>query len=133
MCSFPNYPITSYNVGEPNHKPWWVFLVISVIGLVLLAAACALCLLRVRKRHLEKQKYNIEADDNHGNATEKDADYDLPQITLRAIQDATDNFSEANKLGEGGFGPVYEGKLPDGQEVAVKRLATGARYQRIQE
>ncbi|KAF3791394.1 Cysteine-rich repeat secretory protein 38 [Nymphaea thermarum] len=33
----------------------------------------------------EKQKYKIEADDNHGNATEKDADYDLPQITLRAI------------------------------------------------
>ncbi|KAF3776408.1 putative L-type lectin-domain containing receptor kinase S-5 [Nymphaea thermarum] len=120
------YPITSYNVGEPNHKPWWVFLVISVICLVLLAAACALCLLRVRKRHLEKQKYNIEADDNHGNATEKDADYDLPQITLRAIQDATDNLSEANKLGEGVFGPVYMGKLPDGQEVAVKRSATAS-------
>ncbi|KAF3776420.1 hypothetical protein EJ110_NYTH40146 [Nymphaea thermarum] len=53
-------------------------------------------------------------------------DYDLPQINLRAIQDATDNFSEANKLGEGGFGPVYKGKLPDGQEVAVKRLATAS-------
>ncbi|KAF3776416.1 hypothetical protein EJ110_NYTH40138 [Nymphaea thermarum] len=39
----------------------------------------------------EKQKYDIEADDNHGNATEKDADYDLPQITVRAIQYATDN------------------------------------------
>ncbi|KAF3776430.1 High affinity nerve growth factor receptor [Nymphaea thermarum] len=78
----------------------------------------------------EKQKYNIEADDNHGNATEKDADYDLPQITLRAIQDATDNFSEANNLGEGVFGPVYMvariWKASDGQEVAVKRLATAS-------
>ncbi|OMO58028.1 S-locus glycoprotein [Corchorus olitorius] len=34
-----------------------------------------------------------------------------------------DNFSFANKLGKGGFGPVYKGTLPDGQRVAVKRLA----------
>ncbi|KAM3410722.1 hypothetical protein ACQJBY_002758 [Aegilops geniculata] len=44
--------------------------------------------------------------------------YDLS--TLRA---ATDNFSEENKLGEGGFGPVYKGILRDGQEIAVKRLS----------
>ncbi|CAN6452121.1 unnamed protein product [Victoria cruziana] len=56
-------------------------------------------------------------------ATDKEEDCDLPQITLWAIQDATNNFSEANKLGEGGFGPVYRGKLADGQEVAVKRLS----------
>ncbi|XP_077220175.1 cysteine-rich receptor-like protein kinase 10 [Tasmannia lanceolata] len=40
--------------------------------------------------------------------------------TLRA---ATDDFSDANKLGEGGFGPVYKGKLIDGEEIAVKRLS----------
>ncbi|EMS66655.1 Cysteine-rich receptor-like protein kinase 25 [Triticum urartu] len=40
--------------------------------------------------------------------------------TLRA---ATDNFSEENKLREGGFGPVYKGILRDGQEIAVKRLS----------
>ncbi|XP_030546711.1 G-type lectin S-receptor-like serine/threonine-protein kinase At1g67520 isoform X2 [Rhodamnia argentea] len=40
--------------------------------------------------------------------------------TLRA---ATDNFSSENKLGEGGFGPVYKGKLPKGQDIAVKRLS----------
>ncbi|KAL0353544.1 UNVERIFIED_CONTAM: G-type lectin S-receptor-like serine/threonine-protein kinase [Sesamum angustifolium] len=36
---------------------------------------------------------------------------------------ATNNFSISNKLGEGGFGPVYRGMLEDGKEIAVKRLS----------
>ncbi|KAH9617613.1 hypothetical protein KSS87_023204 [Heliosperma pusillum] len=40
-----------------------------------------------------------------------------------AIQSATDNFSASNKLGQGGFGIVYMGTLPDGQAIAVKRLS----------
>lgn len=39
------------------------------------------------------------------------------------IRVATDNFSDANKLGRGGFGTVYKGVLADGQEIAVKRLS----------
>ncbi|XP_059286283.1 probable LRR receptor-like serine/threonine-protein kinase At1g07650 [Lycium ferocissimum] len=39
------------------------------------------------------------------------------------IKEATDNFSIKNKIGEGGFGPVYKGRLSDGQEIAVKRLS----------
>ncbi|KAH9602145.1 hypothetical protein KSS87_005687 [Heliosperma pusillum] len=44
-------------------------------------------------------------------------------FSLETIQTATSNFSVANKLGEGGFGAVYRGRLPDGREVAVKRLS----------
>ncbi|XP_027364917.1 cysteine-rich receptor-like protein kinase 25 isoform X3 [Abrus precatorius] len=39
------------------------------------------------------------------------------------IEAATNKFSDANKLGEGGFGEVYKGLLRNGQEIAVKRLS----------
>ncbi|KAK1557988.1 hypothetical protein Q3G72_035440 [Acer saccharum] len=45
------------------------------------------------------------------------------QFDFGTIQAATNNFSTNNKLGEGGFGEVYKGILPNGQEIAVKRLS----------
>ncbi|KAH9316655.1 hypothetical protein KI387_025282 [Taxus chinensis] len=38
------------------------------------------------------------------------------------LQEATNGFSAANKIGEGGFGHVYKGTLADGKEIAVKKL-----------
>ncbi|XP_069153510.1 G-type lectin S-receptor-like serine/threonine-protein kinase At4g27290 [Solanum lycopersicum] len=48
-------------------------------------------------------------------------DFELPLIPLSTITRATNNFSVNNKIGEGGFGPVYKGVLEEGQEIAVKR------------
>ncbi|GLU23199.1 hypothetical protein SLE2022_392230 [Rubroshorea leprosula] len=48
------------------------------------------------------------------------------QYDLATIQAATNNFCDENKLGQGGFGAVYKGKLLNGQEVAVKRLSSGS-------
>ncbi|KAL5731114.1 hypothetical protein ACHQM5_003873 [Ranunculus cassubicifolius] len=50
-------------------------------------------------------------------------DFDLPLFSFSSVSAATNSFSDANKLGEGGFGPVYKGCLRNGQEVAVKRLS----------
>ncbi|KAF2285007.1 hypothetical protein GH714_034670 [Hevea brasiliensis] len=44
-------------------------------------------------------------------------------IGLNKLRVATRNFSDAYKLGQGGFGPVYKGKLDGGREIAVKRLS----------
>ncbi|XP_013598684.1 PREDICTED: cysteine-rich receptor-like protein kinase 19 [Brassica oleracea var. oleracea] len=45
------------------------------------------------------------------------------QFDFKAIEAATDKFSETNKLGQGGFGQVYKGTFPSGIQVAVKRLS----------
>ncbi|XP_022720578.1 cysteine-rich receptor-like protein kinase 10 isoform X2 [Durio zibethinus] len=45
------------------------------------------------------------------------------QYDFRTMQVATNYFSDRNKLGQGGFGEVYKGTLPNGQEIAVKRLS----------
>ncbi|KAM4092622.1 hypothetical protein ACB094_06G054100 [Castanea mollissima] len=47
----------------------------------------------------------------------------MPLFSFASVSAATDNFSDANKLGEGGFGPVYKGILLKGDLVAVKRLS----------
>ncbi|XP_011030957.1 PREDICTED: G-type lectin S-receptor-like serine/threonine-protein kinase At4g27290 [Populus euphratica] len=54
-------------------------------------------------------------------------DLDLPLFDLDIVACATNNFSADNKLGEGGFGPVYKGALKDGREIAVKRLSKNSR------
>ncbi|XLR41601.1 hypothetical protein S83_026261 [Arachis hypogaea] len=57
----------------------------------------------------------------------QEEDLELPLFDLSSIVSATDNFSINNKLGEGGFGPVYKGTLENGEEIAVKRLSRGSK------
>ncbi|CAN4083909.1 unnamed protein product [Withania somnifera] len=57
-----------------------------------------------------------------GNLKKEDP-IELPLIEFEVIVAATNNFKEENKLGEGGFGPVFKGKLNSGPDIAVKRLS----------
>ncbi|KAK4416471.1 LEAF RUST 10 DISEASE-RESISTANCE LOCUS RECEPTOR-LIKE PROTEIN KINASE-like 1.4 [Sesamum alatum] len=48
--------------------------------------------------------------------------YGVQVFSYTELEEATDNFSASRELGDGGFGAVYYGVLPDGRIVAVKRL-----------
>ncbi|XP_027100803.2 cysteine-rich receptor-like protein kinase 43 isoform X3 [Coffea arabica] len=58
---------------------------------------------------------------------EKIAAQEQKQFQFQVLVAATKNFHRSNKLGEGGFGPVYKGKLDDGREIAVKKLSQSSR------
>ncbi|KAA8521215.1 hypothetical protein F0562_011878 [Nyssa sinensis] len=49
--------------------------------------------------------------------------HNLRVFGFASIMAATNGFSKESELGRGGFGPVYKGNLPEGQEIAVKRLS----------
>ncbi|RZC46244.1 hypothetical protein C5167_039191 [Papaver somniferum] len=91
------------------------------LGIALLICCIAVWWFCFHKRKMISKKYSYA----------NDMDQDIQsaeslQFNFNMISSATDNFSEANKLGEGGFGPVYKGTFCDGQEIAVKRLATSS-------
>lgn len=54
---------------------------------------------------------------------EKIAEQEQKQFSFETLLSATKDFHPTHKLGEGGFGPVYKGKLDDGREIAVKKLS----------
>ncbi|KAM0825664.1 hypothetical protein ACQ4PT_069406 [Festuca glaucescens] len=58
---------------------------------------------------------------------------ECPMYDLGIIRAATGGFCPKNVIGRGGFGIVYKGKMPDGQEVAVKKLSAENRVQGLKE
>ncbi|PON49910.1 Mitogen-activated protein kinase kinase kinase [Parasponia andersonii] len=73
-----------------------------------------------------KRRNRTEFKENDRNDEAQKEDLDLPSFNLSTIATATVNFSSNNKLGDGGFGSVYMGTLPDGQVIAAKRLSLGS-------
>uniref|UniRef100_A0A6N2KFE7 non-specific serine/threonine protein kinase n=1 Tax=Salix viminalis TaxID=40686 RepID=A0A6N2KFE7_SALVM len=57
----------------------------------------------------------------------KGLDFPKGTFSLKQIRAATNDFDASNKIGEGGFGPVYKGQLPDGTVIAVKQLSSKSR------
>ncbi|XWS63179.1 hypothetical protein CRYUN_Cryun06bG0073600 [Craigia yunnanensis] len=86
-------------------------------GAALLFAAPAIVLALWRKRKPQDYFFDVPA--------EEDPEVHLGQLkrfSLRELLVASDNFSNKNILGRGGFGKVYKGRLADGSLVAIKRL-----------
>jgi hypothetical protein len=63
---------------------------------------------------------NIPFSPNHGFQPGKPGGGAL-KFTIAELNKITGNFSESHKIGQGGFGTVYQGKLRDGTTVAIKR------------
>uniref|UniRef100_A0A1J3ISP9 non-specific serine/threonine protein kinase n=2 Tax=Noccaea caerulescens TaxID=107243 RepID=A0A1J3ISP9_NOCCA len=86
-------------------------------GAALLFAVPAIALAWWRRKKPQDHFFDVPA--------EEDPEVHLGQLkrfSLRELQVASDNFSNKNILGRGGFGKVYKGRLADGTLVAVKRL-----------
>ncbi|CAN6552854.1 unnamed protein product [Malus baccata var. baccata] len=95
--------------------------IVIIITMVLVAIAIiisSICIfLRMRKRRV-KLLLEVEVRENSDEVSLVES----LQYDFETIKSATDDFSDANKLGRGGFGAVYKGRLLNGQLIAVKRL-----------
>ncbi|XP_022718013.1 G-type lectin S-receptor-like serine/threonine-protein kinase At4g27290 isoform X2 [Durio zibethinus] len=91
--------------------------VIFIVGLLLV------CYYICRSHRSTQENHGVNTRSNEG----QKEDIELHLFDLATIVNATKDFTSYNKLGEGGFGPVYKGTLEDGQEIAVKRLSKRSR------
>nr|XP_029121973.1 G-type lectin S-receptor-like serine/threonine-protein kinase At4g27290 [Elaeis guineensis] len=108
---------------DPTQSDWIGTTVGIVVGSVLgplLVASVGVCIWIKRRRRTGKASAISFA--SHRKQKES-KDWELPLFDLGTIIAAINNFSIENKLGRGGFGPVYKGKLGEEQEIAVKRLS----------
>ncbi|KAJ1276200.1 hypothetical protein BS78_05G196100 [Paspalum vaginatum] len=96
-------------------------IVLPVAAVVAIAASMAIWFCVSRRRSKSKKSLSFASHMEDIESIESLL-IDLPTLKI-----ATNNFSENNKLGEGGFGAVYKGSLPSGQGIAVKRLSHNSR------
>ncbi|KAF5478525.1 hypothetical protein F2P56_005076 [Juglans regia] len=90
----------------------------AIAGIVL--ASCVLLVLALAALRMKGYLGGKDLEDNEL----RGLDLQTGHFTLRQIKAATSNFDPANKIGEGGFGPVYKGELSDGALIAVKQLSS---------
>lgn len=86
----------------------------TIAGLII----TCVCILITKNSGAARKFYN-----KHCKNIQRMEDMDLPSFDFSILANATENFSTENKLGQGGFGPVYKGTMIDGKEIEVKRLS----------
>ncbi|KAL4554957.1 hypothetical protein LXL04_037567 [Taraxacum kok-saghyz] len=109
--------------SESSSSGGQVRIIVPIVSVILVVLVCILLTYWYRRRRRTKQgtlrdEFRRDSINNRDNE-----DLELPLFSFSTLLKATNNFSIHNKIGEGGFGPVYKGVLEDGQEIAVKRLA----------
>ncbi|CAA7394632.1 unnamed protein product [Spirodela intermedia] len=115
---------------DENQNPMKFLPPVLAVGALLVGAGSYFLVKRLRSRARKRTaRWTTALEDiDFSDAFGRDKSFsEAPMVEFRSVRCATCDFSVANKLGEGGFGSVYKGKLGNGHEVAVKRLSRGSK------
>ncbi|KAK7317636.1 hypothetical protein RJT34_02040 [Clitoria ternatea] len=108
-----------------NSRGNLVVIVIAVVSAVIVLVVGIAIGLYIRKlRYIQKKRRGP----NDVEKLAKSLQHNSLNFKYSTLDKATGSFDEANKLGQGGFGTVYKGVLPDGREIAIKRLYFNNRH-----
>ncbi|KAK4558821.1 hypothetical protein RGQ29_008182 [Quercus rubra] len=88
--------------------------------LVVLAVVYAFHQKKIAERASEQNNPFAHWDQNMGNGSAPQLQA-AKRFSFEELKKYTNNFSEANSIGSGGYGKVYQGTLPTGQLIAIKR------------
>ncbi|XP_009148463.1 G-type lectin S-receptor-like serine/threonine-protein kinase RKS1 isoform X1 [Brassica rapa] len=115
--------LARWDSNGSSRKTRVVLVLISLSAAVMLLMVIVFCFVRKRRKLNSLRRSSTTFSFDFEDSLKFEDDRELPLFDLNTIAAATDNFSSDNKLGAGGFGPVYKGVLQNGMEVAVKRLS----------
>ncbi|XP_019164506.1 PREDICTED: G-type lectin S-receptor-like serine/threonine-protein kinase At4g27290 [Ipomoea nil] len=112
------------NSAHKSKRPLHVAVIVSLVfaAVFLVVISVLGCILKRRYYRKKGEKSTSIASQKSNASPLGNGDVELLQLSLERILDATDHFNEANKLGVGGFGPVFKGFLSEFGMVAIKRL-----------
>ncbi|KAI3487660.1 hypothetical protein L1887_48358 [Cichorium endivia] len=104
-----------------------IVIAITIVVIVTCSVAIVIVSICIFKKLRKKKKQQNLPTGNIETETIDIGTVECLQYDFCTVKTATNNFLKDNKLGKGGFGAVYKGKLGDGHEIAVKRLARDSR------
>ncbi|XP_043704439.1 cysteine-rich receptor-like protein kinase 2 [Telopea speciosissima] len=115
-------PTTSNSSG--NNKTLWI-IIGSSVGVVLLLSGIGIGIWKAKGCFRKSDSKSLKA--VYGAGLSATISQSKLNFRYQELRKATKNFDTSNKLGQGSYGTVYKGVLPDGREFAVKRLFLNTR------